>query len=553
MKTNKILLTIITAIGLLASSCTDGFDELNKNPNGVDNDKYDFSLIDVGTAVKLFGNYNYTLANDALAGGGHLQERIKMLTIDPYVQYTTGAYGANDSWQSDYWNGHYTTYIGLLNGVIRDAAVYENRENPKAYALIWRAYVQTMFTDYFGPAPYSNDPLDPNPDYLSLDKLYPLLFKDLEDAPKIFSNDPLKRKLNADLDPFFGGDFGKWTKFANTLRLRMALKLSEIDPELCKAQATAAVKAEGGLISSPADDALSPSYELWGNTYPYQVIGWSTMRLTSSMEKMLTGIGDMDFVGEVTHHPAKVDPRATLMFDPSARYDVNQNPENPKYETFWAGMNPAMADAGTLGQRVGRMSIANFRSNPDKKIKHMTYIETCFLLAEAVQRGFVSSADANGTAKEWYEKGVRASFAEWGLNEKVDAYLASEAKNGWGTSAKYDDVAGAGNTALEKIVTQRYIYYYPDMAIQAWNDKRRLNLPAWDIPEVRNTGSGTWPTDKNIQNPANYIQRSLYPQNEAMINKDKYNAGVAQLRDGDKLSSPLWWASKGNNYCTSVQ
>lgn len=551
MKANKILLSLIIAIGLLsASGCTDGFDELNENPNAINEKDMDFSIKRVASVVKLSGNYNYVLENGALAGGAHLWERIRILTMDPYVQYTTGSYGSNDGWQSDYWKGHYSTYIGTLNRVLSDAALYEGRENAEAYARIWRAYMQTMFSDYFGPAPFSTDPLNYNPDYMPLNELYPVLFKELEDAPKLF--DKNVNMLDETNDPFFGGDFTKWKKFANTLRLRMAIKMSEIDPELCKTQATAALKADGGIIDSPEYDALSPAYELWGNTYPYQVIGWYVLQMTSTMEKTLTGIGGLNFAATANHHPAKVDPRATLMFDPSAPFNVGTE-GSPVMETFWQGMNPAMADPGTLGQRVARMSIANLRTDGNRKIKHMTYVETCFLLAEAVERGFVSAADAKGSANEWYEKGIRASFAEWGIEAKANDYLASIDKNTYGTSANYEDTSGAGNTKLEKIVTQRYIYSYPDFGLQVWNDKRRLNLPAWDIPEVRSAGMGTWPNDNNIQNPANYVQRSLYPNSEKMNNEEKYNAGIAQLKDGDKLSSPLWWASKQSNYCTSVQ
>lgn len=551
MKINKILLTLIASIGLLLTpSCTDGFDELNKNPNAIDKNDYDFSLKNIGTVVKLSGNYNYILENGGLAGGGHLMERIKMISIDRYIQYRTGSQGSNDSYQTDYWKGHYSTYIGMLNGVIRDAGEYENRENAEAYARIWRAYMQTMFTDYFGPAPFSLDPLDENPDYMPLDELYPILFNELEEAIALF--DPEKKLMEANSDPFFGGDITKWKKFANTLRLRMALKMSEIDPAMCKEQATAALKADGGIIDSPEFNALSPAYEEWGNTYPYQVLGWVGMPMSSTVEKILTGIGGMNFAGTADNHPAKTDPRAHLLYQASAPYDVNQDPKNPKYETFWQGMNTTMADVGNMGSQVGLMSVANFRTDANRKIQHMTYIEVCFLLAEAIERGFVSSADAGGkTAKTWYEEGIKASFEEWGISDKVNDYLASTAKNGYGTSANYDDVAGAGNTKLEKIVTQRYIVFYPDLGLQVWNDKRRLNLPAWDIPEVRDAGAGTWPSDNNIQNPANYIQRSLYPQTEAMNNTTKYNAGVAQLKHGDKLTSPLWWASKGSNYCTS--
>lgn len=187
--------------------------------------------------------------------------------------------------------------------------------------------------------------------------------------------------------------------------------------------------------------------------------------------------------------------------------------------------------------------------NDNRKTDLFLYSEACFLMAEAVERGFVTGA---GSAKDWYEKGVKASFAKWSLSDSqaVD-YLASNDKNIFGTSANYDDASGNGNTKLEKIITQKYISHYIDLSRESWNDKRRLNLPAMDIPEYRDPGAGTYPNDGNIKNPSNFISRMVYPQSEALNNKSKYEAGVAQLTGGDKTSSPIWWATKKSNYCTS--
>ncbi|GAB6120694.1 MAG: SusD/RagB family nutrient-binding outer membrane lipoprotein [Dysgonomonas sp.] len=533
MKTKIILQSFILSLILLGSGCTTGFDALNENPNDRTDEQYDFSRALVGSQIRKGATYE----------GADAHQRVKALGIDVFVQYVGGnstarVWTPNDDWQSLYWKNHFNNQLAVLNTVIRDADLYEGRENTKAIARIWRVYIQTMFTDYFGPAPFSLDPDDPNPDYMKLDELYPVLFTELDDAVKGF--DDSKPTLVRE-DPVYKGDILKWKRFANTLRLRMAIKLSEIAPDLCKTQALAAINADGGIMQQ-GDDAKIGSSAGWGNQYPYYMyqVGWSDRQVMMvSMEKTLTNIGGMDYSGTATTAPAKVDPRGSRYFDPSPT------------DNLWKGLKAGIrVEVGDMRSKVSAMSVTYVIPNDTKKTDIMLYVEACFLAAEATER---FSVNTGKTALEWYEAGVRESFKTWGLSDdNATTYLTSESRNSWGTSAKYNKSQGAGDTNLEKIITQKYIAFYPDLSLQIWNDKRRLNLPALEIPEFRDSGAGTYPADDDIHNAKNYIQRTVYPQSEKLINEKKYNAGVAQLRDGDKTSSPLWWASKQANYCTSA-
>ena len=166
--------------------------------------------------------------------------------------------------------------------------------------------------------------------------------------------------------------------------------------------------------------------------------------------------------------------------------------------------------------------------------------------AEAAFRGFVSGLDA----KTEYEKGVNASFATWGVADKADAYLSSTEKNVAGTSARFDNTSGAGNTALEKIITQKYIAFFPDMSQEAWNDKRRLNLPRTDVALDRN--ELIWPSHStDVNNVTNYIKRVEYPESEKTLNEVEYNKALTLLGGTDQVSTKIWW-DLGKNYCTSA-
>ncbi len=239
------------------------------------------------------------------------------------------------------------------------------------------------------------------------------------------------------------------------------------------------------------------------------------------------------------------------MFDPGAG----------NYGYMWTGLTPGQqTEDKNIRDMVGKMSQIFMIPNDTRKSDIFLYSEFCFIAAEATERfGSLGLNSTGKSAQQWYEDGIRESFKKWRFlneigdfnNQLVIDYTKSTDKNLWGTSVLYTDDQGKGNTKLEKIITQKYIASYPDLSLGIWNDKRRLNLPALLIPDYRDGGAGTYPSDGNIQNPKNYIQRTVYPQSEKLINETNYKAGVAQLRDGDKTSSPLWWASKQSNYCTS--
>lgn len=534
MKAKKIVLFISLALGITNFSCTD-FDKLNEDPNRVKESDYNFSEADLDAVLRYGSNLDYINNDGGLAGGGDLFDRIKNNCWEPWAQYFVGGANPNNGWMEAYWKANYTTWMALLNGVIRDAEELKDRDNTEAVARIWRVYMLSTFSDFFGPVPFSIDPKEPNPDYMSVQDLHNVFFSELDRAVKLFNQEELSEKY----DFIFNGDKVKWKKFANTLRFMLALKLSEIDPSLAKTQMLAALKNEGGLISDEGDDVLGRWYDSWANGPAYGQLSWNHYVMTSTMEKMITGIGGMEYTGEaIGTHPSHVDPRGQIWFDPSS---------DGKH---FVGMNVAPTNGGD--SKISWIS-AYVKAENRRPLDQLTYIETCFLLAEAVERGFVSSADAGGDAKTWYENGVKASFKRWKMNDKVDTYLSSTMKNRWGTSAKYDDdTSAAGNTNLEKIVTQRYLGLFTDLSFHVWNDKRRLNLPAMDIPEVQNNGIGSWPKDGNIKNPANYFQRGLYPQSEAMNNTEKYNGGLTKLGGENKVTTPLWWASKRSNYCTST-
>ncbi|MDR3129567.1 MAG: SusD/RagB family nutrient-binding outer membrane lipoprotein [Tannerellaceae bacterium] len=500
---------------------------------------------------------------------GDDEQRVKSLLIDFYAQMLDGGsfdtknYLSNEDWNQRMYRRVQRAVSGI-NLVIRNlSAKGDEYAKSMAVAKIWRVYVQYNGVDYFGPIPFASyTEIEDNPPYKSVKDNYLEFFKELEEAIELLDNEDSKDIFMSEVsDIVYHNDETKWQRFAASLWLRLAMRLSEVDETLCKQEIAKALAA--GVMESAEDDARVPPRADggWGADYNYtmfQITWGGPLVMTSSFEKLVENIGGIEWVAEPLNprasknvnadysHPVNVDPRATVMFDPPY-----SKPESGDYGNAWKGLPIGLSPAERTKDEYDRnyypeLGILYNGKNPykDRPYDVFLYEEVCFLKAEAFARGF-----ASGDAKGAYEEGVRASFDTWGVGASAADYLASSAKNLVGTSAKFADTEGEGNTVLEKIITQKYLALFPDMAMEAWNDKRRLNLPRMDVPEFRNELLYD-NTDKDFLKPQNFIKRIQYPQQEVQINKEEYDKGVALLGGPDNVQTPIWW-DKNKNHCTS--
>ncbi|MDR1763135.1 MAG: SusD/RagB family nutrient-binding outer membrane lipoprotein [Dysgonamonadaceae bacterium] len=565
MKNIKFLAICFFLSGVFCA-CGD-FGDINVNPNSPDSSvDYNFQEAALGSIFR----------TSVPAIEGDDEQRVKSLMVDFYAQMLDGGnfdtryYIMNDDWNARMFR-RVQNGISNMNLVLRGLAEQEESKiaYSKAVAIIWRVWTASVGVDWFGPIPFANyeGEVVENPPYLSVQEIYTQFFTELDKANALLlSESPNPVFNNEKYDIIFGNDKEKWRKFGNSIHLRLALRLSEVDAGTCKTEAAKALAA--GVMESAADNAkLPPKADGgWGADYNYtmfQITWGGPLNMTTSMEKLLTGIGGMDFPTTLTNkrggtplsavHPAKVDPRGPVMFDPA--FGSKENGVYLAGSGDWKGrpdglnisnhaeLNPIEYQSTNFAE----LGILYSGSSPYKSRPYdlFLYEEICFLKAEAALRGFIS-----GDAKSLYEEGVRASFATWGVSSQADNYLSSTEKNLAGTSAKYDDNTGAGNTQLEKIITQKYLALFPDMSQEAWNDKRRLNLPRTDVALDRYTA--VWPTQStDVKNVANYIKRVQYPNSEIQGNDAEYKKGLQLLGGADRVDTKIWW-DKGVNYCTSA-
>ncbi len=646
---NKYIAKVVSAImiGSVAVSCAD-FEDINTNPTAVSE-----ANVQVGHLL----NRSVVEAQQ----NPHIAERIFVLSWLPASRYIRGgglAVGSdNDGWNTDFYSAGYA--VGWLNSVnsainLAEKRIAENKatdveRNLLQMSRIWRAQLISTLSDCFGPIPVEVNFDGKSPEYKSVKDCYAFALKELKEAVAAIKTDVSMASISEDSnnsDQFFKGDMSQWVKYGNSLRLRLAMRLSNVEPEVAKAHFTELANAE--LMKDLADIAAVQEGGGWSSTTGVFTRPWNGIMLNNTLNNLFLGLGGVDFQlpkeleGKAKLHnpneymgqrleenltmatndpsagflfdglPSKIDPRATILFHIPGYNDVNKadgrfpttvwggfkesNKEakvpnmkkDPKKDTIsydmnltwntWVGGN--WDEKGKLSKDITHyMAIPwlseQFRKNDKKHIWFAPW-ETYFLLAEAAEYGWIS-----GSAKEYYETGVRLSFAYHGISNLVDAYLSSEDYNRVGTSVAFGHVAEAqthkvkyidgytneekeidyvypknsvykngtlNNDHLNKIITQKYIANCPYLPLEAWNDHRRLGLPFFENPAVETdflTSNNQVPLTKTNYMETRwefYPQRMRYPSNMEVNSKKSFDQAIQLLGGANKTSTPLYWS-----------
>ena len=573
LKSRWYILIGLLGCSAILYSCTKGFDSINKDPN-----TYPGSVVD--PSFLLPGVYKASVLDPGM------HERMTQLTNDIFSQYSanegfsTQQGKTNDEWITDFYTNYHSKFVASLNLAIRLGKAKPYATNDLQIARIWRCWIYSRATDIWGDIPYfkAANGTGENAPYDKQELIYKDMLKELKEAAAGLSTSNPKQQAGQDY--VYNDDISKWKKFANSLRLRLAMRITQADAATAKQNAEEA--AAGGVMTGSSDDCLVLSSDVafgWGNGYQYSYYyGWGSEAMSRSMENLMTGLGGQPFpnppAGAVFDDagfslgsdensldpnknkfkagvPSKVDPRGPIYFEPSS----DASGANPTATIAgspgatvdargrWHGV-PAGLSSSAAGKqqysitnqaRMGRRFL-----KPDRPYEVMTYHEVCFLLAEAAQRGW---AVGGGTPKQWYEAGVTASMQWHGVSDStIAAYLASNNPNTYGTTANWSFNSGKTflgqpvDDAMSKIITQKYIGIFPDGGWEAWADHRRLHLPVL-IPFAAPDPTAVTAQDGG---PGNFMRRITYPSKEALNNKDFYNQAISQ-QGKDLETTPVWW------------
>jgi hypothetical protein len=477
MKTKYIPLLLSALLVLTITSCKKSLDETNMNPNASETPQPEFLLT---AAIKNTADTYWGTANNMNSSLLFVQHwaAIQYTDADRYIL-------TNTSFQ-DLWTVGYTKGIVNLNQLIKQADAQGNT-NYKGVALVLRSWILCLETDAYGDIPYTQaGNIDEflSPKYNAQRDVYLGLLNDLKTAQAAL--DPAGKAILGDI--IYGNSIDKWKKFANSLRLRIALRIADREPVLAK-EVLAAIQTEGGSYISSNAEIAQLVYKASPNQNPVSNI-FDTRddhRVSKTMVDQLVALND---------------PRLPVY---AAKAEATQ-----LYTGVPNGLLPG--DAAALGLTKTSKPGAYFRA-PGAPAVIMSYAEVLFDRAEASARGFTSE-----NAADLYKQAIEASLSQYGIDAAaITAYTSSPA-------VQYD-----ASNYKKSIGDQKWIALF-GQGLEAFAEWRRLDYPQLK-PAVAGALNGSMP------------YRFIYPGTEQSLNPEGYKAAVTH-QGPDLLTTKLWFDVK---------
>jgi hypothetical protein len=530
-------LSLFCALLIVTASCTDSFEDYNTNKHEATEETMTHDNLKTGSFFSQLQR-NVVLFDD----GSNLSSDYQVaqgLTSDLYSGYIA----PTGTWYNSVHNGSYyfitgwieKTFTAGFSGAmpawqaIVDIANEQNLPQVTALATIVKVEAMHRVADAYGPLPYCNYGNGSlKNDYDGLEEVYTKFFAELDNSIDVLTEfimaNPSSTVL-AKYDLVYSGNTTKWIKFANTLRLRLAMRIAYANPTLAQQEAEKSISNPIGVISTVDESAALQHSSQLVYYHPLYDIAYNfnagEVRMGASMDAYMNGYND---------------PRLNSYFKPAAK--------DGGYHGVRLGISTSVWTK-YVGDNISNLNI----NQSSTEIVWMTAAESYFLRAEGALRGWAMG----GTAKEFYEKGVAVSFSENGITDaaKAAAYLADatsvpvsftdNAENsGLNAPAPSDITIAWDENAtfernLERIITQKWIALYPD-GPEGWAEFRRTGYPKL-IPVVKNNSNGTINTD--IQ-----VRRIPFPQSEYRNNATGVQVGVSKLNGQDNGGTKLWWDKK---------
>ncbi|PSR53184.1 SusD/RagB family nutrient-binding outer membrane lipoprotein [Adhaeribacter arboris] len=508
------------------TACDKGFEEMNINPNSFTEPAIDplftNSIIrTVGTGTTDRNRTNIKYASGIMQYHATLQN------------FWYGEKGVVNAQTGNFFETVYTSHLRELMIVIRETEGNPELINQNAIAKIWKVYALHRVTDAYGDVPYKQAAGAPEgiykPAYDKQSDIYPWMLQDLEAA--INQMDAAKASFGA-ADVIYAGSVPKWKAFGYSLMLRLAMRLTKVDPTMAQTWAQKAIA--GGVMQSNADMAKLAHISANENTW-----NWDAREL--KRESLPEGNQGLGFVK-----------MGKTFLD---LLQVNQDPRIPFYMTLWEGNIDAKQgqvisqttaielqkalpngyDPNTIGTVIpgwknellreysepNTATIANFSA----PTIILSYSEVEFLLAEAALRGWET-----GVPQEHYHKAIRANMESSTLYpnssvanvaitpEEIDTYIAAH------------PLTGSMPEMMQQIHTQFYLahYMYLDF-FEAWSNWRRTGVPTLQQINYALNATGGAP-----------VRRLMYSFEEKSLNAASVENAIKN-QGPDLYTTRVWW------------
>lgn len=526
---------IILGLGILLSGCTKDFVELNTDPNNPPK---------VSTASLLTNTQKALLDHTRDEWWGARQSFIWSQYLCQRNYTEEDRYLIRQNVNNTYWGYIYRDVMDLIE-IIRlntdestkdEASIYGPNENQIAVAKIMKAYMIQIMTDTWGDIPYSqafNIETFPSPAYDSQQSIYESLIDELTQASNMIDESQPAFTVG---DIIYGGDASKWRKFANSLKLRVAIRMKGVSGSNWQSHFDDALAA--GVFESNGDNAVFAYLGTDPNNSPmydaYVTDGRNDFTVTKQFVDILKGVDDT-LNAKINPFSGLLDPRLAVFI--SDDNIVHSGGGDPYAVT---GIPYGMSNAYT---RRFRGSTPNFYYNlgifnqPNAKLAYLTYPEVCFLISER-----------NNWDQSWYEAGVAASFDMWGaLANELYGWPGNRFSQYQADVASY--MAALPAATDDRVITQKYINGFLD-GYEAWSEIRRTGFPSMLVKPGEITYRGPVVTDADgnpidvlftpYVNVTGIIPRQTYPYEEQTLNAENYN-NAANAIGGDSHGTKLWW------------
>ena len=482
-----ILIILITSI----TACDEEFERINTNPNAVT--EIDNEYLFANAALQTLRGRNNTYLQFPFASQySHIYsgQNNKMFIDRYYDNFTSAEY-------KDVFESFYHGPIRLIQEVIEVTKLGGESENDVRCAMAKVISIMNFaqLADAFGSIPYSSGGLGQEgylyPEYDSVEFIYKDMLEELKSIGSLLSTADAKDGY-PDADPMFNNDLDKWTRFANSLRLRLAMRIRFIEPDFAKGIITECMSLP--LIEDNDQNAKNENQDTDIGEFQNPAFGQYGYWKWKMGELFVETLKSND------------DPRLQVFVKPNSLGE-------------YVGIPNGISD-----MELSNWSLENV-SNPSDNlvgkaatIYYMSAAEIWLLKAEAALFGIV-----DGDANQLYQTAIRKSLQQWNIPEnEIDSYILNN------TNAQLD---GSLERKFEQISTQLWIAVLPN-TMEGWSNIRRTGYPKiekrWAPKYDLGVTNGELPT------------RCRYPSSEKNINNNNYQKAIAE-QGPDVITTPLWW------------
>jgi hypothetical protein len=504
-KLNIIGISLILFTFLLViNSCTKDFEEINTNPNDAELSKASPSMLLTNSIESMTDRVHEIFLGEEMGNCWVQHEAKCQYTDEDRYIYRTSV--VNNSWTSFY------AANGMDVQALYNVAVVQKHNNYQGVALVLKSYIASLLTDLFGPIPYSEawkGAENTLPKYDSQESIYKDVLAKLAEANTLLD----EHGDGIEGDILFDGDILKWKKFANSLRMRLLLRMSGKDAATATAELTKMVgdPSTYPIFESNDDNAALKYLGSAPNNHPM-----NENRKTRDDHRVSKTLVDMMW----TNSP-NLDYRICIYAERIGN----------SFEGMPNGLTSSKALAYKGNGIKNTCKVGSYFTQATAPGMLMSYAELQFVLAEAAFKGYIPGGNAK--AEEYYYAGIYGSYAQFGddLIAKVPAaWLPMADANSDSLAADYiakDIYAWDASKGLELIATQKWAASF-DQGLQSWIEWRRTGFPVL-TPAEDGTNNGKIPV------------RFPYPTDEAARNPTALGEGVNLLGGPDDLNTRVWW------------